>query len=179
VAGRTAEDIAGELKRELGAKVTDLRTPSAKRIYMGVAPADWPETAMHLWGKRRARFNIATGLELRDCFEVLYHFSLNEGDESGEGAGDGVICSVRVRTEGRDDPTLPSVADRIKALNFIERELHDLLGIRFDGHPDLAPLLTSEDWPEDFYPLRRTEERAELDRGTLERDMLERGGEDA
>ena len=170
MAGRTAEDIAAQLRAELGAKIIDMKTPSAKRIYMSVRPADWPETAMHLWGERKARFNIATGLELRDCFEVLYHFSLNEGDESGEGAGDGVVCSVRVRTEGREKPTLPSVADRIKAFNFIERELHDLLGIVFEGHPDLAPLLTSEDWPADFHPLRRTEDRAELDRGTLERD---------
>ncbi len=174
MAGRTAEAIAGELRARLGAKVIDLKVPSPKRIYMSVAPRDFPETALHLWGERKARFNIATGLELRDCFEVLYHFSLNEGDESTEGPGDGVVCSVRVRTEGHEDPVLPSVAGRIKALNFIERELHDLLGIRFDGHPDLAPLLTSEDWPDDFYPLRRTEDRAELDRGTLER-----GGEDS
>ena len=172
MAGRTAEDIAGELKRELGAKVIDLKVPSPKRIYMGVAPADWPETAMHLWGERKARFNIATGLELRDCFEVLYHFSFNEGDEKGEGAGDGVVCSVRVRTEGRDNPTLPSVAGRIRAFNWIERELHDLLGIKFAGHPDLAPLLKAEDWPDDFHPLRRTEKRAELDY-----DDTSRGGE--
>lgn len=159
MAGRTAEDIAGELRAILGAKIIDLKTPSAKRIYMSVAPADWPETAMHLHDERRARFNIATGVELRDCFEVLYHFSFNEGD----GKGEGVVCSVRVLTEGRDNPTLPSVAGRIKALNWIERELHDLLGIEFDGHPDLAPLLKAEDWPDDFHPLRRTEERAELD----------------
>ena len=131
MAGRTAEDIAGDLKRELGEKVIDLKLPSPKRIYMSVAPGDWPETAMYLWGERRARFNIATGLELRDRFEVLYHFSFNEGDDRGEGAGDGIVCSVRVQTEGREKPTLPSVADRIKALNWIERELHDLLGITF------------------------------------------------
>ena len=135
---------------------------------MSVAPADLPETAMYLWGERKARFNIASGVELRDCFEVLYHFSFNEGDEKAEGPGAAVVCSVRVRTAGRENPTLPSLAGKIKALDFIERELHDLLGIVFEGHPNLAPLLTSEDWPKDFYPLRRTEKRAELDRGTLE-----------
>jgi NADH-quinone oxidoreductase subunit C len=33
--------------------------------------------------------------------------------------------------------------------------MHDILGIRFTGHPNLKKLLLPEEWPEGVYPLRR------------------------
>ena len=159
----TVEEIARDLRRRLGEKLLGCEVRSPRRIYVEVAPEDLRETALWLWGERKCRFNVASGYQTRSCFEVLYHFSFNEGDESGEGGGGGVVCSVRVRTAEKGLPVLPSVASEIKAFDFIERELHDLLGIEFRGHPDLKPLLKAEDWPDDFWPLRRTEKRAELD----------------
>jgi Ni,Fe-hydrogenase III component G len=43
----------------------------------------------------------------------------------------------------------------IKGAEFIEREMHDLLGIDFPGHPNLVRLILPEDWPDGVYPLRR------------------------
>lgn len=40
-----------------------------------------------------------------------------------------------------DDPRLPSVTSIWRAGEWYEREAHDLFGVEFDGHPDLAPLL--------------------------------------
>ena len=156
---QTAEQIAEEAKQRLGGKLLGCEVPSPRRVYMEVAPKDLRETALYLWGEKKCRFNIATGLQTPDGFEVLYHFSFNEGDEKGEGNGKGVVLSVRVKTAEKENPTLPS----IKAFDFIERELYDLLGIRFEGRADHKPLSRSEDWPDDFFPMRRTEKRAELD----------------
>ena len=164
-AATPGEKAAAEIRERLGVKIVSCEVRSQRRVYVEVAASDWPEAAMHLWGERHARFNIATGTQTPQGFEVLYHFSLNEGDERGEGGRQGVVVSVRVRAEGGENPAIPSVASRIKAMNFIEREIHDLLGITFTGHPNLAPLLTAEDWPKDFFPLRRTEKRSELDFG--------------
>jgi NADH-quinone oxidoreductase subunit C len=36
-----------------------------------------------------------------------------------------------------------------------EREVHDLLGVVFDGHPSLERLILPDDWPEGVYPLRK------------------------
>ena len=154
MSGLTAEQVAEDFRTRFGPKALSCEVRSPRRIYAEVAPKDLPEAALYLWGERKCRFNIASGMETRSGFEVLYHFSFDE---------DNMIISVRVKVEGKENPTLPSVADRIKAFNFIERELHDLLGIKFEGHPDLKPLLRAEDWPDDFFPLRRTEKRAELD----------------
>ena len=163
MASMTAEKIASSVRERLGAKCLDCTVRNAKRVYIGVAPKDWPETAKYLCIDRKCRFNIASGYQTPGGFEVLYHFSFNEGDENGEGPRTGVVLSVRVKADGGENPVLPSVGKDIKAFNFIERELYDLLGIRFEGHPFPKPLLRAEDWPEDFFPLRRTEKRAELD----------------
>ncbi|MHC5035633.1 MAG: NADH-quinone oxidoreductase subunit C [Planctomycetota bacterium] len=37
----------------------------------------------------------------------------------------------------------------------MEREMNDLLGIVFEGHPDPRRLILADDWPEGVYPLRR------------------------
>jgi NADH-quinone oxidoreductase subunit C len=53
----------------------------------------------------------------------------------------------------RDDPHIASVVDLWAAANWHEREAFDLLGIIFDGHPDLRRILCAEDWV--GYPLRK------------------------
>jgi Ni,Fe-hydrogenase III component G len=39
-------------------------------------------------------------------------------------------------------------------VNWIEREMNELLGIEFEGHPDMRRLLLAKEWPEGVYPLR-------------------------
>jgi NADH-quinone oxidoreductase subunit C len=53
----------------------------------------------------------------------------------------------------RDNPRVVSVCDLWPAANWHEREAFDLLGIVFDGHPDLRRILMSDDW--NGYPLRK------------------------
>jgi NADH-quinone oxidoreductase subunit C len=59
---------------------------------------------------------------------------------------------VKVRVGG-DAPRVPSVVGLWPAAGFLEREVWDLFGVAFDGHPDLRRLLTAEDW--EGHPLRK------------------------
>ena len=55
---------------------------------------------------------------------------------------------------------MPSVEGIWKAANWHEREIFDLLGVTFEGHPDLRRLLMPEDWI--GYPLRKDDAPARV-----------------
>ena len=78
-------------------------------------------------------------------FELNYHLVSPDRDQP-------LRLRVKARVPG-DDPHVPTVTGVWPAANFLEREVWDLLGVRFDGHPDLRRLLTPDDW--EGHPLRK------------------------
>jgi NADH-quinone oxidoreductase subunit C len=76
-------------------------------------------------------------------FEVVYHLHSLERN-------------LRVRLKCRlpgGDPAIESVASVWGAANWYEREVFDLFGIRFTGHPDLRRIMLPDDW--EGHPLRK------------------------
>ena len=94
-----------------------------------------------------------TGLDLIDDgkMEVVYHtYSIEKG-------GGALVLKVHV---DRDNPTVPSLAPMWPGANFQEREIWDLFGINFEGHPNQRRILLwdgfqghplRKDWHEPFY----------------------------
>jgi NADH-quinone oxidoreductase subunit C len=76
-------------------------------------------------------------------FEMAYHLLSMKRKER---------VRLKVRLDG-DDATLESVTPLWPAANFFERELFDLFGIRFLGHPYLRRIMMPEDW--EGHPLRK------------------------
>ncbi|MCS7253704.1 MAG: NADH-quinone oxidoreductase subunit C [Armatimonadota bacterium] len=75
--------------------------------------------------------------------EVVYHlYSMAHGHC--------IIIKVRIP---REEPKLPTVSGIWAAANWLEREAYDLMGVVFDGHPDLRRILLPQDW--EGHPLRK------------------------
>jgi NADH-quinone oxidoreductase subunit C len=65
---------------------------------------------------------------------------------------------VRIFVEDKDNPEVDSITPLFPGAEWIEREMWEMLGIKFKGHPNLKRLLLSDDWPEGKYPLRHKNE---------------------
>ncbi|MBE0477913.1 NADH-quinone oxidoreductase subunit C [Candidatus Aerophobetes bacterium] len=141
----TEKDIIEKTKELLKDKIVAWEEKSSQRHYFTIKKTDIAFVAKHLFEKLRARFIIASGIDTPKGVEILYHFSF---DREG-----GQVVTVKVLVP-RQKCEIESIAPSIPGATWIEREIQELLGVKFLNHPDPRPLLTSEDWPEGVYPLR-------------------------
>jgi NADH:ubiquinone oxidoreductase subunit C len=84
-----------------------------------------------------------TGVDYGNDFGVIYHLRSTRY---------GHMIVLKTRTSGREKPVLNSVCDIWKTAEFHEREVYDLLGVRFNNHPDLRRLFLDSSWG---FPLRK------------------------
>jgi NADH-quinone oxidoreductase subunit C len=116
-----------------------------KRFYFDVKNDDVREIADYLFNKIGCRLSTATAQETYNGIEVLYHFS---HDESGQ-----YFCPRVVITD-KKNPEMNSITPIVKGAEWIEREMYDLWGINFVGHPRLELLLTKDNPAGIKQPLR-------------------------
>jgi NADH-quinone oxidoreductase subunit C len=84
-------------------------------------------------------------------FEVVYHF-ISLGADAVPGALPPQRLRVKARVSG-DTARVPTITRIYPNANWYEREVFDLFGVSFDGHPDLRRILMPEDW--EGYPARK------------------------
>jgi len=88
--------------------------------------------------------NYITAVDCFDYFEVVYQFTSFEHNHS---------LVVKARCYDRENPALPSVIGLWQGADFQEREIYDLMGIRFDGHPNMKRIFLWDGFP--GHPLRK------------------------
>ena len=85
-----------------------------------------------------------TAIDYYDYFELVYQLTSIEHNHS---------LVVRTRCYGRENPTAPSVVSLYQGADFQEREIYDLMGISFTGHPNLKHIVLWEGF--EGHPLRK------------------------
>ncbi len=104
-------------------------------------------SALVLKNNEQTRFDFLinqTGVDLNEELKVVYHLRSTQHNHA---------CVVKVVTTDRENPAFDSVFDIWPAAEFHEREIYDLLGIKFTNHPDLRRLFLEDDFQ--GYPLRK------------------------
>lgn len=85
-----------------------------------------------------------TAVDYLDYFEVVYQLASLKHNHS---------LVIKGRLYERENPTLPSVTGLWRGADFQEREIYDLMGINFSGHPNLKRIFLWEGF--EGYPLRK------------------------
>ncbi len=88
--------------------------------------------------------NAVSAIDFVEHFELVYHLTSLAKRHTGV---------VRSRVYGREEPTAASVVGVWRGADFQEREIWDLMGVRFTGHPNMKRIMLWEGF--DGHPLRK------------------------
>jgi len=100
-------------------------------------------------GDKELQFNLLSAATCVDRYPLEPRFEVNYHLVS-------IPLRARLRIKVRlssDDPTVDSLVPVWPGANWLEREIFDLMGIRFNEHPDLRRILMPDDW--EGHPLRK------------------------
>jgi len=138
----TAKEIVSQLStrfpgaiEEAGANAALVKSDSLLAVAEHLKTAD---------GLKFDYLNYITAVDYYDYFEVVYMLTSLEYNRS---------VTLKVRCYSRNNPTVPSLASIYQGADWQEREVYDLMGIKFKGHPNLKRILLWEGF--DGYPLRK------------------------
>jgi NADH-quinone oxidoreductase subunit C len=154
-----ATDIAAVLNRVLPDVAYE--TPEAPDQPVLIVPAEgFVETIRALRDTPELNFSFLAEMTAVDWwpteprFEVVYHFAnIGVADFPAAGmSGQARRLRVKVRRAGTE-AHLPTIVSLFPNANWYEREVYDLFGIIFEGHPDLRRILMPDDW--EGHPARK------------------------
>ena len=91
-----------------------------------------------------ASLTAVSAVDYIEYFEIIYHLLSMRRNHS---------TVLKMRCYGRAEPTVDSVISLWRGADLQEREIWDLMGIRFEGHPNMKRILLWESFP--GHPLRK------------------------
>jgi NADH:ubiquinone oxidoreductase subunit C len=140
------KEIVDDFKKILGADFIDGQVQRKGRVYIKVKTDAYKKAIEHAVEKWNTyHLSTISGVDLGENIELLYHLL----DPKAK-------ITITIRTEiPKSDPKIGTVSDILPSALVYEREVYDLLGVIFTGHPDLRRLVLPEDFPEGVHPLRK------------------------
>jgi len=138
----SGEEIAGQLEENLPGSVIEssgngLLVKADSLLAVATFLKDTPSLDFDF-------LNYITAVDYFTCFEVVYEFKSLQHNHS---------LTVKARCYDRENPSLPSVVGLWRGADFQEREIWDLMGIKFEGHPNLKRIVLWEGFQ--GHPLRK------------------------
>ena len=137
--------VIKNFKENFDSEIIEIVKKNNKRATISVKPNIILKVAEYLYKTAGFRFIIASALHTKRGFEIHYHFSLDTTE---------LILNIHVILD-KENPEIESLSNMYNASNWIEREMHEILGINFINHPNLEKLISEGNWAEGVYPYRK------------------------
>jgi len=156
-------EVLEALRSQFGPKLLEARVVRPRLVEVAIDRAELVPLCRYL--KETGRFEhlgCISAVDWKDHFESVYHL---------ENYYNGCVVQINARIP-HDDPKIASVCGLWNAANYHEREAWDLMGIVYEGHPNLTRILLPEDFK--FHPLRKDFPQ-EVDRQYISRRKLKGG----
>ena len=136
---------------EVRKKYPDIKVEeiNLKRLMIYISKELLLDITDYLFNTLEYRYIIVSGMDSKEGYEIIYHYS----DDSS-----GWVINLNVMLP-HDKPEVESITPVVYGAEWIEREIMDLLGIKFLNHPKPERFLMAESWPEGDFPLRRKENK--------------------
>ncbi len=139
------EELTGTLKSAFEKGLLNIGQLKKRRLIVHIMPEVLVSVARFMHKHLHFRFIIASAMHTKKGIEILYHFS---DDSSGN------IINLQVVLD-ENNPEVESLTGVFVAADWIEREMHEIMGINFLNHPNLEKLLSEGNWAEGVYPYRK------------------------
>lgn len=141
--------VLDEVKEKLKDKIINTLIQKERRIYIIVKGEDILEVSKTLAGMGFDHLSAISAVEYEDRMECAYHLWSYSKRE---------LLTVKALIS-KNNPKIDSVTSVWKGANWHEREAYDLMGIVFEGHPDLRRIFMPDDF--EGHPLRKDYELTE------------------
>lgn len=146
------DEIIEKLQQFLREDMLETKVPKDRRIFISIKPEALKKAVGFLVNDLEFKhLSTISGSDLGEELELIYHLAYKGSIE----------LSLRIIIP-ESNPVVPTITDSIPGAVLYEREVHDMLGVVFEGHPDLSPLILPEGWPQNVYPLRKEEKFEDL-----------------
>jgi membrane-bound hydrogenase subunit beta len=148
----TENEIVEKLQQSLKNVIIGISAPRKRRIFVHVTTNALRDAIEYSVNDLEFKhLSTITGSDLGEEMELIYHLAYKGSIE----------LSLRINVS-KKNPIVPTITSIIPGAVLYEREVHDVVGVTFEGHPDLSPLILPDGWPEGVYPLRKDEKFEEL-----------------
>ncbi len=144
----SSSEIADRLRGEFADGIDEVRQDSL--LIKGEFLLDIASFLKNTPGLDFNYLSSITSIDYKDYFELVYQLISIKHNHS---------LILKTRCYQRDEPAVPSVVSRWQGADFQEREIYDLMGIRFKGHPNMKRIFLWDGFQ--GHPLRK-----DIDNGT-------------
>ena len=126
-------------------------------LFIKVATNKWQDVALSIKDNNKLKFDYLMCISAYDCgdkehYGVAYNFKSTS-----------IEHYLEIRIEITDKESIPSVSNLWGSADWHEREAYDMMGLKFDNHPNFKRILLADDW--EGLPLRKDYETPDYYRG--------------